>query len=73
MFFCEFCEISKNTIFTEQLQWLLLCGAQFLNECIHCKDEVSLAFCKSSMIIIFDSELVESFYFWSTYKKSISS
>ena len=24
MFSCEFCEISKNTFITEQLQWLLL-------------------------------------------------
>ena len=24
VFRCEFCEISKNTFFTEQLQWLLL-------------------------------------------------
>ena len=24
VFSCEFCEISKNTIFTEHLQWLLL-------------------------------------------------
>ena len=24
LFFCEFCETSKNTFFTEQLRWLLL-------------------------------------------------
>ena len=24
VFFCEFCEVSKNTFFTEHLRWLLL-------------------------------------------------
>ena len=28
-FFCEFCEVSKNTFSTEHLQWLLLCIVNF--------------------------------------------
>ena len=33
VFPCEFCEISKNTFFTEHLQWLLLFFIKFYNGC----------------------------------------
>ena len=32
MFSCEFCEIFKNTFFTEHLRWLLL---KYFDVCIH--------------------------------------
>ena len=31
VFSCEFCEISKNTLFTEHLRWLLLRIANMIN------------------------------------------
>ena len=33
MFSCELCEISKNTIFTEHLRWLLLIGDSRIGFC----------------------------------------
>ena len=36
VFSCEFCEILKNTIFTEQLQWLLLVNASKYHPASQC-------------------------------------